>query len=68
MGARKKTGGAPAKTRTSIWLANDLRAQLDRRCEADNRSLAQVIDLLLRAGLAKQPQPKKVTADASIFG
>lgn len=53
--------------RTSMWLANDLRALLDRRAAADKRSLAQTIDMALRKGLGK---PVKETPDAvpPIFG
>jgi len=66
LGARKKAAVPPTKTRTSIWLANDLRAKLDRRCAVDNSSLARTIDQLLREALGRQP--KKANADASIFG
>lgn len=49
-----------------MWLANELRTQLDRRAKADRRSLAQTIDFYLRKGLGK---PAKDEADAStIFG
>ncbi|MGO3930833.1 hypothetical protein [Rhodopseudomonas pseudopalustris] len=65
MAARKKPQAAPSKTRTSIWLANDLRAQLDKRCEAENSSLARMIEMLLRDGLSKRVRK---AADASIFG
>lgn len=53
--------------RTSMWLANDLRRQLDTRAKNDRRSLAQTIDFYLRKGLGK---PAKETPDASapIFG
>lgn len=53
--------------RTSMWLANDLRAQLDRRARADNRSLAQTIDMALRKGLGK-PEKGVPDAAATIFG
>jgi hypothetical protein len=53
--------------RTSMWLANDLRRQLDTRARNDRRSLAQTIDFYLRKGLGK---PAKESADAAapIFG
>lgn len=63
----------PAKNkvskRTSMWLANELRAQLDRRAKADRRSLAQTIDFYLRKGLGKPTAAKdEPDAAAPIFG
>ncbi|MGZ5988759.1 MAG: hypothetical protein ACXWLZ_06895 [Rhizomicrobium sp.] len=54
--------------RTSMWLANDLRAQLDRRAKADRRSLAQTIDFYLRKGLGKPTKGEADAAPAPIFG
>jgi hypothetical protein len=54
-------------TRTSMWLANELRAQLDRRAKAERRSLAQTIDFYLRKGLGK-PAKEEPNAAAPIFG
>jgi hypothetical protein len=53
--------------RTSMWLANELRTQLDRRAKADRRSLAQTIDFYLRKGLGK-PAKDVADAPATIFG
>ena len=55
-----------AKRRTSIWLENDLRAQLDRRATSSNRSLAFVITDTLRKGLSKSKG--EADAPAPIFG
>lgn len=65
----KKASTKPkkAKSRTSIWLENDLRAQLDRRVEATNQSLARVISDTLRKGLARAPKGEPDAA-ATIFG
>lgn len=60
--AARKT---PPKTRTSIWLDDSLRSQLDRKCLAEHRSLAEIIQMLLRKALGK---PTKETPDAPIFG
>jgi hypothetical protein len=46
--------------RTSIWLDNDLRFQLDRRAKAAGRSLAETIEFYLRKGLNK---PEKEAPD-----
>lgn len=63
----KKAAAPKAKTRTSIWLAKDLRRQLDNRAKQENRSLASTIDTLLRKGLGK-PAKETVDAPAPIFG
>lgn len=63
----KKSRTTTPKSRTSIWLDDDLRARLDERAKLDRRSLAQTIDHLLRAGLGRQPK-KAQAADATIFG
>lgn len=65
---KTKTKSAPrkAKRRTSIWLENDLRAQLDRRAESTKRSLAFVIADTLRKGLSKSKGD--ADAPATIFG
>lgn len=54
------------KRRTSIWLENDLRAQLDRRAASANVSLARVITDTLRKGLSKSKG--EPDAPATIFG
>lgn len=63
---KKPTAKKPKKlkSRTSIWLEDDLRKQLDRRVETSGLSLARVITDTLRRGL------KKGGADAAptIFG
>lgn len=69
-GARSVTKKArktkKAKSRTSIWLEDDLRAQLDRRAATTNMSLARVITDTLRKGLSKaKGEPD---AAAPIFG
>lgn len=55
-----------AKSRTSIWLEDDLRAQLDRRAASTNLSLARVITDTLRKGLSKSKGD--ADAPAPIFG
>jgi predicted transcriptional regulator len=56
-----------AKSRTSIWLDDDLRARLDRRADKTDRSLAFTIDDTLRKGLAKS-EKGEADAPAPIFG
>jgi predicted transcriptional regulator len=56
-----------AKSRTSIWLDDDLRARLDRKAEKTERSLAFTIDDTLRRGLAKAEKGEPDAA-ATIFG
>lgn len=63
---KPKTKRKP-KSRTSIWLEDDLRAQLDRRAEAANVSLARTITDTLRKGLARSPKGEP-DAPATIFG
>lgn len=58
----------PSKRRTSIWLEDDLRAQLDRRAKADKRSLAYTITNTLRKGLARSTTKDAPDAAAPIFG
>lgn len=55
-----------AKTRTSIWLDNDLRKKLDARRDKEGRSLANMIEVLLRDGLKRDP--KAEPASATVFG
>lgn len=54
------------KSRTSIWLENDLRKQLDRRAESTGNSLARVITDTLRKGLSKSKGEPDATP--TIFG
>jgi hypothetical protein len=61
----KKRNGA-VKKRTSIWLADELRKRLDVQCEAEDRSLTDMIQTLLREGLAKRA--KRGAPNASVFG
>lgn len=56
------------KSRTSIWLEDDLRKQLDRRKAATGNSLARVITDTLRKGLARSPTKDAPDAAAPIFG
>jgi hypothetical protein len=51
-----------------MWLANDLRKQLDTRAKNDRRSLAQTIDFYLRKGLGKPTKGEADAAPAPIFG
>lgn len=62
---KPKTKRKP-KSRTSIWLENDLRSQLDRRAESTGNSLARVITDTLRRGLSKSKG--EPDAAATIFG
>ncbi len=54
--------------RTSMWLDNGLRRQLDTRAKNDRRSLAQTIDHYLRKGLGKPAKDEADAAPATIFG
>lgn len=63
----KPRAAKKAKSRTSIWLDDDLRARLDRRAAKTDRSLAFTIDDTLRKGLAKT-EKGEADAPAPIFG
>lgn len=43
--------------RTSIWLDNSLRKQLDAKASAEGRSLAGTIEFYLRKGLGVKTAP-----------
>lgn len=64
--AKIKSAPKKAKRRTSIWLENDLRSQLDRRVASTGNSLARVITDTLRKGLSKSKG--EADAPAPIFG
>lgn len=57
-----------SKRRTSIWLEDDLRAQLDRKARAAKRSLAFTITDTLRKGLARSTMKDAPDDAAPIFG
>ncbi|MDI1263894.1 MAG: hypothetical protein PS018_11615 [bacterium] len=68
--ANKKPKNQRSK-RTSMWLDNGLRAQLDKRATAEGRSLAQTIEFYLRKGLGLRATVQKTQpgeSDAPIFG
>lgn len=56
-----------AKSRTSIWLEDDLRTRLDRRAEKTGLSLARTISDTLRKGLSRV-EGDADAATATIFG
>lgn len=56
-----------SKSRTSIWLADDLRRRLDRRAEKTGLSLARTISDTLHKGLSKS-EGVADAAPETIFG